>query len=359
MPSRRPTSASGKTYLVHCCSMLATGHRAPAIALGRSEEETEKRLSALLLDGSPIILLDNVSGPLRGDFLCLAIEQQRIKIRLLGHSETVTVETNSAIYSTGNNLVISGDVVRRAIRGELDPGVEKPWQRAFETQAARNDRRRPREVHRRRADDLPGFPGVRRGDGAAGTSFLRAMVGPGPVGACVAWRIRSRRQHRNVIRKRSRARKRGGGGRDVGTDDRAGRHQRKPDPENRGRSRRDGELARHGHSRKSGFPPGADGRRKGARRVGCRPPRDWDTGSGCIETSASTDGHSAAAKRTGQGTCGGSNWREEAKIVRTYFSQRGKSVRGKMTDTFSNGAETTSRSSPTSHIGKERTDGND
>lgn len=128
-----PDIGSGKSYFVHCCAMLATGFRAPVITTGKDEQEMEKRLAAALIDGSPLILVDNVSGMLKSDFLCVAIEQPRIKIRPLGQTRTVEVEPVNTIYTTGNNLQIGGDLVRRTLMCRLDPKMENPWERNFAT----------------------------------------------------------------------------------------------------------------------------------------------------------------------------------------------------------------------------------
>ncbi|TXM99218.1 hypothetical protein FV222_13350 [Methylobacterium sp. WL103] len=57
---------TGKSYLVDIAATIATGRRAPVIAAGKTEEETEKRLGALLLDAAPLISIDNVNGELWG-----------------------------------------------------------------------------------------------------------------------------------------------------------------------------------------------------------------------------------------------------------------------------------------------------
>jgi len=78
-------------------------------------------------------LIDNVSSILKGDFLCAAVDQPRLSIRLLGHSKSVQVEPHAVIFVTGNNLRISGDVIRRTITCQLNPGVENAYERIFES----------------------------------------------------------------------------------------------------------------------------------------------------------------------------------------------------------------------------------
>jgi putative DNA primase/helicase len=70
-----PEAGSGKSYLFDIASAISTGEIAPAIAAGRNEEETEKRIVAELMTGQPIISTDNLNGELGGDLICQAIER--------------------------------------------------------------------------------------------------------------------------------------------------------------------------------------------------------------------------------------------------------------------------------------------
>lgn len=130
--ARAPTPGSGKSYLMDIASAIATGEVCPVISAA-SGEETEKRLSACLLAGQPIVSIDNLNGDLDGDFLCQAVERRRPQIRILGKSERVTIESRTSIFATGNNLIVRGDMVRRTLVCSLDPEVERPELRKFHT----------------------------------------------------------------------------------------------------------------------------------------------------------------------------------------------------------------------------------
>lgn len=127
-----PTQGSGKSLLVDLCSVLATGRKAPVLAMGESGEEFEKRLGSALLAGDSIISLDNVERPLASELLCQCLTQEQVGIRILGKSEKPILPTNAAFYATGNNLRLSGDMVRRALLCRLDPESEHPDQRRFD-----------------------------------------------------------------------------------------------------------------------------------------------------------------------------------------------------------------------------------
>jgi hypothetical protein len=125
--------------------VLATGRLMPVIAQGRTEEELEKRLGASLLAGDAMVSIDNCESPLQSSLLCQALTQQVLNIRVLGQSRNVETPVNAAIYATGNNLQIAGDLSRRTLLCSLDAGCEHPELRTFETdviETARDQRGR-------------------------------------------------------------------------------------------------------------------------------------------------------------------------------------------------------------------------
>jgi putative DNA primase/helicase len=121
-----PEAGSGKSYLFDIASTIASGEIAPAIAAGRDEAETEKRLAAELMTGQPIISIDNLNGELGGDLLCQAIERPIIKSRVLGMSENRRIENTVTLFGNGNNFKVVGDMVRRVVRATMDANMEQP-----------------------------------------------------------------------------------------------------------------------------------------------------------------------------------------------------------------------------------------
>ena len=127
-----PVAGSGKSYLLSTVSWIATGEAMPVISTGKNEEELEKRLGAAVIQGQPLVCIDNVVGELGGQAICQLVEQLRPKVRVLGLSQLVEVEARSVTYfANGNNIIIVGDLCRRVVRCRLDPGMERPELRAF------------------------------------------------------------------------------------------------------------------------------------------------------------------------------------------------------------------------------------
>lgn len=137
--SSAPTAGTGKSFLWDLAAAISTGHRRIPVISAGNEEETEKRLGGILLTGQPLISIDNVNGPLKGEFLAQAIEQHHLDLRPLGGSRIVKVEAGStSIYATGNNIIIVGaDLCRRAITCRLDAKLEAPQLRQFKNDPIR------------------------------------------------------------------------------------------------------------------------------------------------------------------------------------------------------------------------------
>ena len=126
-----PAAGTGKSLLVDVAAILATGRRMPVISPGQTEEELEKRLGAALLAGDVAISLDNCEHHLESVFLCQALTQQKLNIRLLGRSKNVETPVNATIFATGNNITIAGDLTRRTVMCALDAHCEHPERRNF------------------------------------------------------------------------------------------------------------------------------------------------------------------------------------------------------------------------------------
>ena len=126
-----PVAGSGKTLLADCIGILATGVRPPAQVFPNKDEEAEKVVLTLLMAGESLVLFDNLSRPLEGDWLCSVLTSETYQGRMLGHNEKATVPTNTLFLATGNHLTIKGDLRRRSLLCQIDAKTESPHQRTF------------------------------------------------------------------------------------------------------------------------------------------------------------------------------------------------------------------------------------
>jgi putative DNA primase/helicase len=131
MVFRAHTPGTGKSYLVDLISTVVHGRPCPVITAAKSEEEMEKRLGAVVLEGASLVSVDNVSFDLRGDLLCQIATQRIIKPRILGQSSTPDCEWRGMLFITGNNVHLVGDLTRRHLISNLDARMERPELRPF------------------------------------------------------------------------------------------------------------------------------------------------------------------------------------------------------------------------------------
>ncbi len=129
---RAPKMGSGKSLLADVVGMIATGRPCAVMSLGEDATEERKRWLSVLMEGDPVVCIDNIERPLGGSTLCSILTQESYKDRVLGMSRTVSVSTAVTLLCTGNNLVFDGDLTTRVIPCDLDPGVERPEERHFD-----------------------------------------------------------------------------------------------------------------------------------------------------------------------------------------------------------------------------------
>jgi hypothetical protein len=123
-----PIPGAGKGLLADTISMIAVGQPCSVGTLSKNEEETGKQITAMLLHGSPVNLIDNVTE-LKSSALAASITAQFWSGRLLGHSKMVDLPNRALWLITGNNPTISTEIVRRCVRIRIDPKTDRPWKR--------------------------------------------------------------------------------------------------------------------------------------------------------------------------------------------------------------------------------------
>jgi putative DNA primase/helicase len=124
-----PTPGTGKSMLVDVAAAIATGQQCPVSSAAEDDAETEKRLVGAVIDGYPIISIDNVSKELGGDFLCQATERTLVRVRKFGKLDNFDIQIKSFLVGTGNNARVKDDMVRRTFPSDCYNGNISPNQR--------------------------------------------------------------------------------------------------------------------------------------------------------------------------------------------------------------------------------------
>jgi hypothetical protein len=126
-----PVQGSGKSMVHIIAAVLLTGNFPVVITPGKTEEEFEKRLGTAHMRGDPIIVIDNVTQPLTGEYLAQSITQPAFSPRILGKSEMPPIENRHFTLPNGNNLRVKGDIPRRIVICRIDPKCAAPERRVF------------------------------------------------------------------------------------------------------------------------------------------------------------------------------------------------------------------------------------
>jgi hypothetical protein len=114
-------AGSGKGLLVRAICAIAFGTRPRAFTSGSERQELDKRLAAELVEAQPVLFLDNVNGvALRSDTLASVLTERPARVRLLGVTRMVPLNSSAFIAITGNGLTLTEDLARRFITCEIE-----------------------------------------------------------------------------------------------------------------------------------------------------------------------------------------------------------------------------------------------
>jgi hypothetical protein len=128
-----PVQASGKTALTQVLFNLVLGRSAAATAWVQDDVEMAKHLLAVLLEGHPAVLFDNLpeGGVIESNELAKAMTSATYSGRVLGENRKAVAPTNVLWLFTGNNVTPTGDFNTRVMLIYLDPKMESPEDRTF------------------------------------------------------------------------------------------------------------------------------------------------------------------------------------------------------------------------------------
>ncbi|MBM3732255.1 MAG: hypothetical protein FJW24_02100 [Acidimicrobiia bacterium] len=128
-----PVQSTGKTALVRLVNYLVHGVGLPVTSWPSNDEEMGKHLLAILMEGLPIVLFDNLpeGGRIESDELAKACTAEKYRRRILGENREGEAPTNVVWCFTGNNIQPVGDFNTRTISIYLDANCENPDRRSY------------------------------------------------------------------------------------------------------------------------------------------------------------------------------------------------------------------------------------
>jgi len=173
-----PQAGTGKGLLAEVVGLVATGCASAMMSAPDDEDEWRKRITAALLGGRSLIVIDNVERQLQSASLASALTASEWTDRILGQSKMVRMPVRVTWIATGNNIRLGGDIPRRCYWIRLDAKTARPWKR---TQF--------------RHEDLPAWVSTERGEIVAALLTLtrawyaagKPQIAPPVVGSFQEW----------------------------------------------------------------------------------------------------------------------------------------------------------------------------
>jgi len=122
-----PLERTGKSKLVNeVFGGVITGRDTPSMQITDREEEREKRILAMLLQGETLMHLDNLPAYVDSPALSSLLTTSCFLGRILGFSRNVSLPNNLTIVGTGNNVQASGEIAKRVVPIMIEPTDAHP-----------------------------------------------------------------------------------------------------------------------------------------------------------------------------------------------------------------------------------------
>ena len=121
-------AGAGKGLLATTVSLIATGQEAAIMMLPDDSEEQRKKITTALMDGRALMVWDEAQV-ITGRTLAATLTAERYSDRILGGNKMLTVPNLFTMVALGNNVLVRGDLKRRAWPSRLVPDTDHPEKR--------------------------------------------------------------------------------------------------------------------------------------------------------------------------------------------------------------------------------------
>jgi hypothetical protein len=121
-------AGTGKSKLADIIATIATGRTMPRTQYKKNEDELKKSIMSILLATKPFVLFDNVEngGDLGGSTIDALMTSRIYSDRLLGMNKNPELSVNTVFFSTGNQVNLKDDSLRRFIIAKLKSQLDAP-----------------------------------------------------------------------------------------------------------------------------------------------------------------------------------------------------------------------------------------
>jgi Bifunctional DNA primase/polymerase, N-terminal/Primase C terminal 1 (PriCT-1) len=125
----KPQAGTGASLFTKVLTLIGTGRTAAMMSAPKDDDEWRKKITALLEEGSTVVVIDNLERPLSAPSLAAALTTTIWKDRMLGKNENLYLPQRATWLATGNNLRLRGDLPRRCYWIRMDAKTARPWER--------------------------------------------------------------------------------------------------------------------------------------------------------------------------------------------------------------------------------------
>ena len=122
-------AGTGKGLLADVILAPSIGRNAGTLTLGKDENDTKNRLTAVFQSGKAAVLLDNVNAKIDSGALASALTSLEWEDRKFITHEIRSYPVRCVWLMTANNPTMSTEIARRYVRIRLNAKCENPWQR--------------------------------------------------------------------------------------------------------------------------------------------------------------------------------------------------------------------------------------
>ena len=125
-----PLERTGKTKLAEeILGGVILGTQTPAMQLPDRDEERDKRVIGILMQGGTLLHLDNLPPKIDSASLASLLTATNYSGRILGVNTIISLQNNLTIVASGNNIEVTGEIAKRTIPICLQPATESPEMR--------------------------------------------------------------------------------------------------------------------------------------------------------------------------------------------------------------------------------------
>ncbi len=122
-------AGTGKGLAAQVACVIATGKEKAVMTAPGDEDEWCKKITATLLSGASLLLIDNVEGELKDPSLAALLTTKWWEDRRFREHAKYTLPNLLTPIATGNNLMLGGDIPRRCYWIRMVAATSRPWER--------------------------------------------------------------------------------------------------------------------------------------------------------------------------------------------------------------------------------------